>query len=459
MQPRATAVQALAIPASLNPTRDGRALVVGAETGSGKTLAYLIPMLQRLKEEEDAEATRAIAANDVVEAVVTQMITVGGGSSDVPTASDATVRALASSRLRKLRRPRAIVLVPTRELVTQVLDVAKRLCGHSHGGGARLAVVGMHARPADPKRLRERLGAAPIDVLITTPSALRKRVDAGELLLGRVTEVVVDEADTLMDEGFTTELDDVLLPMWEAAAAREAKMNAAPPLITYVTATLPLSMTRRITKVHPTHSTVVTPSLHRTLPRLHQRFLRVAPGGAPVKNQLLLEVVKRAATSGDRRMIVFCNTRESAAAVHSLLRRQTATEGGGDGGGGGGTLGELNSMATQRRRPLARTRSMGRKDSSRGEAEEEEAEDEEASDADVVRILVATDVASRGLDTGAADHVVLYDFPLTAIDYLHRVGRTARNGRPGRATSLVGTRDAKLAESIERAVSKGAVLA
>lgn len=76
-----------------------------------------------------------------------------------------------------------------------------------------------------------------------------------------------------------------------------------------------------------------------------------------------------------------------------------------------------------------------------------------------VTTLICTDIASRGVDTLAVKHVVLYDFPYSAIDYLHRVGRTARNGTQGKATSLVAKKDRELAAQIQDAVKRRASIA
>ncbi|KAJ1550805.1 hypothetical protein HK405_015836, partial [Cladochytrium tenue] len=113
VRPVATPVQALAIPASLSPDRDGRALVVGAETGSGKTLAYLVPIIQRLKAAEDDEARRLLPVENVVDAVAGHMALTESTGTDQPVdlgATEVAVKALAASGLRRLRRPRAIVL-------------------------------------------------------------------------------------------------------------------------------------------------------------------------------------------------------------------------------------------------------------------------------------------------------------------------------------------------------------
>ncbi|KAJ1552686.1 hypothetical protein HK405_010376, partial [Cladochytrium tenue] len=484
VRPVATPVQALAIPASLSPDRDGRALVVGAETGSGKTLAYLVPIIQRLKEAEDDEARRLLPVENVVDAVAGHMALAEGAGTDQPVdlgATEAAVKALAASGLRRLRRPRAIVLVPSRELVNQVTAVAKSLCAHGEAGGARLAVVGLHARPTDRRRLADRFGTAPVDLLVATPAALLARVRDGELGLSRVGELVVDEADTLMDDGFAADLDAVLVPMWEAAAARErdaealasldrageadtaeahrlrrkltARPAAGPPLVTYVSATLPVSMTRRVARQHASAVVLATPALHRTAPRLRQQFLRFA-GARPERDALLLDVLRRAALGGDRRLLVFCNTRAAAAAVAGLLRdRVTAADGdgapadvevalltadsdpkardaalsafrlpprmpprrmleaaaaaaagdGGDGGGGNGALAnrevDVDDAAVGDGLDAGVDVETGA-DSVRGGSGSGS-----GSGSGGVRILVATDVASRGLDTLAADHV------------------------------------------------------
>ncbi|KAJ3285690.1 hypothetical protein HDU76_008100, partial [Blyttiomyces sp. JEL0837] len=431
---RPTPVQALAIPASLDAGREGRALVIGAETGSGKTLAYLVPMINRLKQQEvdEEEKLRMGEGVDVIEAVVDRISNVEGEQGQG--SNQAHSLALSASKLRRLRRPRAVIFVPSRELVHQVTNVAKKLCSHH----ARLTVLGLalHGRPKSTKRLSDRLATTPIDILVTTPKALSKYLQDNLLSISKVTEIVVDEADTMLDEGsFESELDDVLIPIWESA---QNQNYTTPPLISYVSATMPMTMVKRLQKVHENYIAVTTPSLHRTLPRLQQFFLRVT--AASPKRNLVLEVLKRSADAGDRRVIVFCNRRVGAEWVFEWLR------------GKGIRCFLLTAETDEREREDIVKKFSGRIVKKHGGRDDGETLDNDGSgngDDDQSLVLVATDVASRGVDTSATDHVILYDFPLTAIDYLHRVGRTARNGGKGRATSLVEKKDLKLAEAIQ----------
>lgn len=89
---------------------------------------------------------------------------------------------------------------------------------------------------------------------------------------------------------------------------------------------------------------------------------------------------------------------------------------------------------------------------------DESSSSSEPTEESSLSIVVATDIASRGLDTTFIDHVVLFDCPMTSIDYLHRVGRTARNGAKGKATSLVCKRDIGFIQRIENFIKKGVAL-
>jgi superfamily II DNA/RNA helicase len=73
-------------------------------------------------------------------------------------------------------------------------------------------------------------------------------------------------------------------------------------------------------------------------------------------------------------------------------------------------------------------------------------------------VMISTDIASRGIDTTFVDHVILYDFPTSVVDYLHRVGRTARAGQVGKASSLIGRKDRMMADRIRRSIREGTVM-
>ena len=151
-------LQNFAIPAIL-----GReSLILGAQTGSGKTLTYLVPTMQSIKDDESALAGRA-----------------------------------------KPKRPRAVVLVPTRELAMQVHSVAKQLSHH-----AKLSVEVVSGGVPDGAQ-RKKLERS-VDLLVATPGRLLKLIEQGDLYLGDVRHVILDEVDTMFEAGFGADLDAVL---------------------------------------------------------------------------------------------------------------------------------------------------------------------------------------------------------------------------------------------------------
>ncbi|KAJ3195975.1 RNA helicase [Irineochytrium annulatum] len=451
-----TPAQALGIPASLDPRRERRPILLGAETGSGKTLAYLIPMIQRLREQEAREAEEILTSDDpdgVIDAVIASATShfVKPESFLVPTEGGASALAVrsrqhptfSSSKLRKPRRPRAVILVPTRDLITQVAAVAKKLCAHH----ARLTVLGLQPFVKDLAAMEERIRWQPVDIVVTTPHNLVRLLEGdGRLTLmpDNIGEIVVDEADTIMDDSFRAEMDRLM-----------GKLSQLPqqPLMTWCSATFPASMIKTISQENPDHIRITTPSLHRTVAGLKQHFVRVS--GSDTKANLLMDVLSRSGMGGDKRVIVFCKRRETAEWLADYLRGKKIA-----------SVGLITARTWQEERDgyVAAFCGSGR-DAAGATSEEGSGVHDDvprrgiSAGVDELRVLVATDVASRGLDTTVVDHVINYDFPQTVMEYLHRVGRTARNGAKGRATSFVTKKEMTLALAIERAGKYGAVLA
>jgi len=466
-----TPVQKMAVPALLS---ESASVAFAASTGSGKTLAYLLPIIQCLKSEE---------------LLLTSTITTPG--EDAAAANEA---AAALSKLRRPKRPRAIVLAPTRELAQQILSVLKVL-SHQAKISAELLVGG-----EDNGKQRKRLESRPVDILVATPGRLVKHRDNSNVFLGSVKHVVIDEMDTMLEQGFQSDIGSLLHPMlYKQKVVREGDelelVEGAPRLIlTSATMTnavkrllnhpdLPFKARRdpprkkddgdenskdeSILKIAlPTKQTnmriLTAPGLHRAVPRLRQTFVDV---GQADKLSLLVDVVARSGGEGsalstkDKQQsidneshrrpltLVFCNTVSSCRAAEHALAES-----------GVNSLcyhGGLNSV--DRAANLKTFREVGSSN-----------DDEEAP-----TVLVCTDIAARGLDVPEVDHVVMFDFPLNPIDYLHRAGRTARGGadrdrsgksegqrrgvRPGngRVTALVAKRDRVLAMAIENAVRNG----
>ncbi|KAL7547338.1 hypothetical protein ACHAWF_010658, partial [Thalassiosira exigua] len=386
-----------------------RSLAFAAATGSGKTLAYLLPVVQSLRAQE--------------------MMTANLGSP--------ALAAEALARLRRPRRPRALVLAPTRELARQILGVLKSV-GHHCKISSELLVGG-----DGYGKQRKRTAGRAVDVLVATPGRLVKHRDQGDVFLGSVRHVVIDEMDTMLEQGFQNDLGELLHPMLyrkKVVAMEEYKsgkldLAEGAPQVILTTATMTPAVRRFLDKPElpfepkriygkqrgalegeedeetsdpdavkialPRDIRVLTaPGLHRVVPRLKQVFVNV---GGSDKLSLLVDVV----SGGERRKrerrenkgegvglpltLVFCNTVASCRAAEHALAES-----------GVGSLcyhGDLGSA--DREENLKAFRSAGE---GGGEAS----------------VLVCTDVASRGLDVPQVDHVVMFDFPLNPIDYLHR---------------------------------------
>lgn len=430
-----TEIQAMTIPASINPAKRSPYTLCAAETGSGKTLAYLVPVLHELKTQED-QAVRGFMEE-------------GGIDQE-----GSKTRAL--NTIRQYNQPRAIVLLPSRELVAQVSGILKEL---SHTVKLRTLTIS-HALP--PKSVVQRLAQGPVDIVVATPASLldylpksdrgskqpaeeerKTRGSAGlfednRISLDSLRHLVIDEADSMFDRGFGAEVTRIV----EQAKASTSSSGKDPVKITVVSATLPKKVSDTLDETLPGLLKITTPSLHKSLPGLHQTFLDLKPYFGNRPKAILDILAKQQQVSGTKRKentLIFCNTKHSCEILHEHLKSNKVP----------GVLGVLHGDATNRDEileqftddsyvpPLSSSNSisgMGGK------------------------ILISTDIASRGIDTTAVQHVVLYDFPVTIVDYLHRVGRTARGGRGGRATSLVGRKDRNMAERIMIGIRLGKVL-
>jgi len=414
-----TPVQQIAIPELLKEPPMHLAFL--AATGSGKTLAYALPLLQMIKSQEMFQEAAHM----------------------------------------KPKRPKILILAPTRELAVQLTSVIKQLC-HRVKLSAQ-SVIGSEDYGKQRKALNRR-----VDIVVATPGRLLKHWDAGNVYFGDVQHVVVDEMDTMLEQGFQVDLQKLLHPMLYKQKGNvddpDATVEGAPRII-LTSATMTQAITKLIgnkrdetvgTKKHfiklsedpssqekakislPNIQIMKAPGLHKVVPRLQQVFVDV---GNVDKLSLLSDVVhsggrgaaiKRSDLESTALTIVFCNTVSSArAAQHALAEAGIPSL---------SYHGELNSAA--RTDSLNRFRSAG------------------AGNPDEPSVIVCTDLAARGLDIPEVDHVVMFDFPLNALDYLHRSGRTARgvSGERkgnGRVTALVTKRDRVLATGIENAVQKG----
>jgi superfamily II DNA/RNA helicase len=287
--------------------------------------------------------------------------------------------------------PRVLVLAPTRELAMQVAQAARR-----HGRFLRLAIVEIMG--GTPYRVQLNALARPVDVVIATPGRLIDHLERGRIALDRVATLVLDEADRMLDLGFADAVDRI------AAACAGTRQTM-----------------------------LFTATLDRRMAALAGRLLadpvRVAPArddARPAIDQRLyladhlahkLRLVQHFAVAPElAKAIVFVATKRDCDALADELANA------------GHRAKALHGDMDQRER----ARTMDRLRS--GD----------------VRILVATDVAARGIDVRDISHVINFDLPRTAEDYVHRIGRTGRAGAAGVAISLVGPADRALVQAIER---------
>lgn len=302
---------------------------------------------------------------------------------------------IVESLIKDQPRPQALVLAPTRELAVQVAGAIYDI-GHNQGVRV-LAVYG--GQPID-RQLRGL--AAGVHVVVGTPGRIMDHIRRGTLKLDHVTTVVLDEGDQMLDMGFVEDIEFILeqLPETRQTALFSATV---PPRIS--------GLAKRYMR-SPQHIT----TQHETLaiPKIKQ-FAYQVPGRA--KSEALMRLLDALAPTS---AMVFCRTRRDVDELSERLQIQ--------GYPGEGIHGDM--AQAERERVLKRFR-------------------EGSTD-----ILVATDVAARGLDIDDVSHVFNFDLPTDPEQYIHRIGRTGRAGKSGVAVSLVSPRERQLLGVIERVAGK-----
>ena len=303
---------------------------------------------------------------------------------------------LSSGRARA-RMPRALILEPTRELAAQVAENFTKYGKYQSLSFALL--IGGVSMDDQVKKLDRG-----VDVLIATPGRLIDHFQRGGVLLSAANFLVIDEADRMLDMGFIPDIERIvgMLPKARQTLFFSATM---PPEIRRLADAF-LSNPREIT-VDPPSSTATT----------IEQFVVPYTGRDKEKRAVLREVLAR---ENIQNALVFCNRKRDVGVVYRSLKRHDLN------------AGELHGDMTQDAR-------MATLDAfKKGE----------------ITLLVASDVAARGLDIAAVGHVINYDAPVHAEDYVHRIGRTGRAGRSGRAFTIVGDADAKHVQAIEQLIGR-----
>lgn len=335
-----TEIQSQVIPLMMG----GQSVVGVSETGSGKTLAYALPILQKLKSlEEDGDKIENEAS------------------------------------------PRAIVMVPTRELGEQVSKVFKQFT-HDTRLRVRPALGGMTAEQA------RRNTSGPFEILLATPGRIVQMLENKLLDLSDVRMLVFDEADQMMDQGFLPDTNFVV-----TQCPRDVHLSL-------FSATISTTVQKLINEIFAQAEVIRSSQSGKTVLSLVTQNLTVEDG----KRWPLFEKTLKQKSDGGT--IVFVNTREQCDKLAKELKDKAYPC----------VIYRGDMDKTDRRTNL--------KKFSSGEIE----------------ILVATDLAGRGLDIPSVGRVINYHLPKEMKNYLHRAGRTARAGRKGLVVNLVTERDYSL---------------
>lgn len=341
-----TPIQAMAIPFAL----EGRDIIGSAQTGTGKTAAFCVPMINYLMENPTAHA---------------------------------------------------LVMLPTRELAAQVHVVARQMIGEFVKGPTGIKTALLIGGEPIGKQYAQ-LDRRP-RLIVGTPGRINDHLRSNEDLVDRVSFVVLDEADRMLDMGFAPQIDSILS---ETALERQTLMFSA---------TFPDSIVR-FTKQYLQNPERVSAGVQsKPGENIEQESMFVDQ--AHKYDELLLQLAKREGS-----VVVFARTQHSAEKLAIKLNKD-----------------EHKAEAIHgglRQRQRDKVIQLFRKSA--------------------VRILVATDVAARGLDVPHVEHVINYDLPQVAEDYIHRIGRTARAGAKGQAVSFISAGEKHLWRDIERMLNPDA---
>ena len=332
-------IQQQAIPSILQ----GSDIMAGAQTGTGKTAAFALPILQRLQNDET-----------------------------------------------KRRRVRTLVLVPTRELASQVGDSFR-----SYGKNLRFRTSTLYGGVSIKTQI-DKLKKG-VDIVVATPGRLLDHLDKKTLDLSELEVLVLDEADRMLDMGFIRDIKKILkyLP--------KKKQNLL------FSATFPKEIKALADSLLNSPKRIQVASNNSTADKVVQI---VYPVDKSRKRELLAYCIKE---EGWFQVLVFSRTKHGANKLASQLSKEGINADAFHG----------NKSQSQRTRAL-----KDFKDSK-------------------TQVLVATDIAARGIDINLLPQVVNFDLPYVPEDYIHRIGRTARAGQEGKAVSLVSADEHKLLFDIE----------
>lgn len=335
-----TPIQAALIPEALK----GIDLIGQAQTGTGKTAAFLIPILERLE---------------------------------------------------PACEPQALILVPTRELVVQVKEEARRLAGDS---GARIAAIygGQDLRG----QMREL--EAGVQIVVGTPGRIIDMIQRGKLQLSGLRTVVLDEADRMLDIGFRPDIERILR---RTPSQRQTLL---------LSATMPPPVLRLTTRYMHNPQQIMLSADELSVDKIKQKYFTV---DADRKLGLLLRLLVR---EKPRQCLIFCQMKVGVHRLAAELGQRIR-----------GVMAMSGDLPQSTRNRVMQNFRDGK-----------------------IRVLVATDVVGRGIDVQGISHVINFDIPEDPEAYVHRIGRTGRMGKDGTAFTLVTPEQGYLLTGVERFIGK-----
>ena len=336
----ATPVQEKVIPAA----RTNRDLIVQAKTGTGKTLAFLLPTFERIK---------------------------------------------------KIPVTQALIIAPTRELATQIFNVAAQISKL-----LELETI-LICGGQDVEREKNKLRHLP-QLIIGTPGRLLDHLRRGTIKLSAANKIIIDEADELLKLGFIEDVESLLR---ETARDRQLILCSA---------TMPVRIRQLAADFMSKPQEIFIEPKTVTLENINQVVVKVKP---EKKFARLTEILT---AENPYLAIIFCGKRETASKLALELAEKKFS------------VDELHGDLTQQQRNFVMKKFR------------------DAS----IQILVATDIAARGLDVEGVTHVISYDVPRDVETYIHRIGRTGRAGQSGTAITLVTNDEIERLRRIESGIKK-----
>ncbi len=302
---------------------------------------------------------------------------------------------LKTAKARKAKSPRALILTPTRELATQIADNIK-----IYGGNLGLKYAAIVGGTNIQKQINQL--APGVDIAIATPGRLVDLFKRKAVIFDQVETLVLDEADRMLDMGFIGDIKRIV------AASPEEKQ------ILFFSATLPAEIENLANKILKNAVKIAVTPENSTVKKIKQTVHFVTKSNKPL---LLKEIIEQAK---NQHILVFTKTKYGAERVVTFLKNE------------GIKVAAIHGNKRQNAREKALQLFRDGK----------------------IKVLVATDIAARGIDISDISHVINFDIPHDPENYVHRIGRTARAGKDGIAISFCDGTELKLLKVVEKVIKQ-----